>query len=147
MTYLQLITQLSEDTGYTKRELRSILRTVAKIVSSTLCSGQPVQWDAVGTFFNVPEGAHFVRNYKTGERYWTQPRRRIKYKPCETLRNSVRRSIALFKEEEPTEHYLPKKEKSHGNGQVRSGDRPREGGEGKDSREESTRQPQRKHSS
>jgi nucleoid DNA-binding protein len=113
MTYSQLITQLSKNTGYTKRELRTVLRNLAKIISETLCSGQPVQWDSVGLFFNAPEGAHHVRNYKTGERYWTKPRRRVKYKPSTGLRNSVRRSIELFKEEEPTERYLPK-EKAHG---------------------------------
>ena len=88
MTYLQLITKLSEDTGYTKREMRTVLRQVARIVSDTLCMGQPVQWDAVGTLYNVPEGAHHVRNYKTGERYWTKPRRRVRFKPCADLRNS-----------------------------------------------------------
>jgi nucleoid DNA-binding protein len=120
MTYMQLITQIAESTGYTKREVRALLRHTAKAILDALCSGQPVQWDAVGTFFNVPEGAHYVRNYKTGERYWTEPRRRVKFKACEGFRNEVRRSIKLFKDDQIIEQYLPKEDQ-----QSKDGHKPR----------------------
>lgn len=142
MTYMQLITRLSDDTKYTRRELRAILRHTAKIITEALSGGQRVQWDAVGAFINVPEGAHHVRNYKTGERYWTKPRRKVKFKPCDILRNKVRRSVELFQDTEASEQYLPKKEHS---GKIRSGDRPKESGTGEAGGEEPIRQPQHQH--
>ena len=141
MTYQQLISQLSEDTKYTKRELRTILRHIARILAETLSSGHTVKWDSVGAFYNMPDHVYCVRNYKTGERYWTKPRRKIKFKPSIRLRNKVRQSIALFQEPTVTEQYLPKEH----HGEVRSGDRPGKGGTGKDSGKESTGQSQRQH--
>lgn len=120
MTYLQLISQLSEDTKYTKREIRAILRQMTKIVTDALVGGQKVHLMGIGSLSSAPDHIYCVRNYKTGERYWTKPRRRIKFKPCTPIRNKVRQSIALFQEPDTTEQYLPKEE--HRNGKIRRGD-------------------------
>ena len=146
MIYNELIAQLAEETKYTKREIRTILRQAAKLVTAALVSGQKVYWHSIGSFHNVSQRAYHVRNYKTGERYWTIPRRRVKFTPSIPLRNKVRQSIVLFQEPETTQQYLPKKVPNE-HGQVRSGDRSREGGEREDSRKEPTKQSQRQHPS
>ncbi|CAB4131720.1 HimA Bacterial nucleoid DNA-binding protein [uncultured Caudovirales phage] len=143
MTYTQLVAKISEETNYTKREVRKLLRTVAMTIRGSLTSGQNVQWSNVGTFYNVPEGAHHVRNYKTGERYFTKPRRKIRFKPCTDLKYEVRRSVVLFQEANTINQYLPMEDID--DGKVRSGNRPKESGTRKDSGEEPAKQPQRQH--
>lgn len=133
MTYSELVTKVSEETNYTKREVRKLLRIVAATIHNALTGGQNVKWNTVGTFFNVPAAPHSVRNYKTGERYWTKARRRIRFKPCTTLKFGVRNSVILFQEPDVINQYLPKE---NADGKICSSDRPKESGTRKNSREE-----------
>jgi DNA-binding protein HU-beta len=131
MTYLQLIAKVSEETQYTKREVRSLLRQIARTIGDSLIVGQNVQWDALGTFLNLHAAAKRVRNYKTGEWYWIDARRRIKFKPSIDLRLNVANSTAQFQESDVVNQYLPKET---ADGKVRSGNRPKEGRTRKDGR-------------
>jgi DNA-binding protein HU-beta len=126
MEFQELVTVLSRETKYTKREIRRILLLFADIVGRALEEGRDIQVYNLGRFKNLESGARSGRHPVTGERIPIPPSRRIKFDPIPMLRERVKKSADLFKKESlETRYGLPRKEKQHG--KVRSGNRPRQG--------------------
>jgi nucleoid DNA-binding protein len=134
MTYQELIDRLTEDTKYTRREVRLLVEKLAKILSTTLANGQDIQIRGLGTFLNVPAAARTARNPFSGEIMRIPARRRVKFTPNRTLLAEVRASVKHFRSPTPQEHYgltaLSQVRRTE-DGQVRSSDRPQEGANGK----------------
>jgi nucleoid DNA-binding protein len=131
MEFQDLVIALSDETHYTRREIRRILRVFAKVVREGLSDGLDVKIPGLGRFENVPSAARSGRNASTGERFVIPPSRRVKFVPCDKLRVGVKESVDLFKEESLARRFgLPRKEKKRG--EVRSRDRPQEGPEGEE---------------
>jgi len=125
MEFQDLVTVLAEQTNYTPREIRQILRLFVQSIVETLTEGRDVQVWGLGKFRNVAAGARSGRHAVTGERVLIPPSRRIKFEPIQEFREKVKTSATLFnKESLETKYGLPKKEKD--SGKVRSRNRPQQ---------------------
>jgi DNA-binding protein HU-beta len=96
MLYQDLIGAISDETKYTRREIRKILRVMARIMREELSSGRDVQIYGVGKWHNKPAAPKEARNARTGERIRLPARRRVKFTPCEALSEGVRASVVVF---------------------------------------------------
>jgi len=115
MEFQELVTELSNQTNYTKREIRHILRLLVKLIVENIVNGRDVQIWGLGRFRNLPAKARTGRHYITGARIDIPASRRLKFEPIIEIKNRVRESISLFKKESLEAKYgLPKKEKRHG---------------------------------
>ena len=123
MTYQQLIVQVADNTSYTRREIRKILRLVSSAVINELAGGGEVSWRGLGAFKNVPRKSHYVRNVFTGKMYWTEPSRRVRFVSSLKLRKKVIESTKIFVEPDLAKRYLPKETQGGQSGKVRSTDR------------------------
>jgi DNA-binding protein HU-beta len=133
MEFQDLVVALSEETRYTRREVRTILRAFAKVVREGLSDGLDVKIPGLGRFENVHAAARSGRNATTGERVPIPPSRRVRFVPCDALRDGVKRSFDLFKEESLSKRFgLPRKERPRG--KVRSRDRPKQGAQREEGR-------------
>lgn len=130
MNYQELIEHVAEDTRYTKREIRAILRAFSKVVQETLFSGRDVYIENLGFFLNVPAAARSVMDPRTKRQFIMPATRRVKFVPSRFVKHKIRESHKLFAKVDPVEHFgLGRKD----DGQVRSGDRSEEGsGEGEE---------------
>jgi len=132
MEFQELVTVLSRETRYTKREIRRILLLFADVVGRALEEGRDIQVYNLGRFKNLESGARSGRHPVTGERIPIPPSRRVKFEPIPTLRERVKNSVTIFRKESlETRYGLPKKEKQHG--KIRSGHRPKQDPKGKES--------------
>jgi len=132
MEYQELIEAVAGQTKYTKREIRKIMRLVARTIREAMGRGRDVQYHGLGRFVNVLEKARKGRNRYTGEAIIIPPRRRVRFRPNEVLRIMVAQSQEVFKEPDLRERFGLKK--GANDGKVRSGDRPKEGANGKEGR-------------
>jgi nucleoid DNA-binding protein len=133
MEYQELISVLSDETKYTRREIRKILRLFAKHVRKALGDGRDVHIYGLGKLQNCPAKARVARDPRTnGAKPMIVPAtRRVRFIPSDDLKAIVQASITLFKEENLELRFgLPRKEKRHG--KVRSRDRSEEGTQGKE---------------
>jgi integration host factor subunit beta len=132
MEFQELVTVIADQTSYTRREIRQILRLLAQIVGDAVEEGRDVHMCDLGTFRNLEAGARVGRHPRTGARIDIPARRRLKFEPEIMLRNRIRASkifkevplekrYGVPKERSLTERYgLPKKGKRHG--KIRSRD-------------------------
>jgi len=132
MELMDIVCEVSKRTRYTRREIRKILRVAASIVKEELSHGRNVSWRGMGRFENVYRKACIARDPRTHGKttMHVPPGRRFRFVPCKEIVALVKKSKEHFQQTKPEERYLPK-EKRHG--KVRSGDRPQEGRERKDS--------------
>lgn len=133
MEFQELVETLSTQSRYTRREIRQIVLLLIEIIRDNLAHGRDTQLRKLGKFRNVPAGVKCVRNKYTGERRLLPPSRRVKFEPTQELKELVRSSESLFKQESLESRFgLPKKEDKHG--KVRRRDRPRQGPKRKEGR-------------
>jgi DNA-binding protein HU-beta len=131
MEFQDLVTVLAEQTNYTRREIRQILRELAQIIGQAIEEGRDVHVWGLGKFRNVEAKARSGRHPVTGERIPIPPSRRLKFEPTDELRDRAKASADLFNKETLEVRYgLPKKEKRHG--KVRSRNRSQQGAKGKE---------------
>ena len=111
MLYQDLIGTIADETSYTRREIRKILRVMARITRSELCSGRDVQIYGVGKFHNKPAKARMARHPITGAPLPIPARRRVKFIPSEPLIEAVRQSVVVFQDVDLQERFgLTKKQ-------------------------------------
>lgn len=133
MQWQELVSALSDETKYTRREVRSLLRTLSEIIVDNLSQGRDVQVLGLGWFLNVPAAPRSGRHPVTGERIPIPASRRVKFDPTDEVRAGVKASADLFIVESPEKRFgLSTTEEDHG--KVRSPDRQGQGPPGKEGR-------------
>jgi nucleoid DNA-binding protein len=153
--FQEIVARVSEDTHYTKREIRKILRTLARVMREAIASGRDVQLYGVGWIRNVYRPPMKGRNYYTGQPVDIPAGRRLRFRACDAMKDAVDRSKAIFEAQDllarfgvrtdPEEKPEPKQPASRSKeillgkrrnrrGKVRRGDRSEQGSEGKDGR-------------
>jgi nucleoid DNA-binding protein len=125
MTYQDLLAQLSDETRYTRRELRYILRALARLIKDHICSGSRVIYTGLGVFRNIEAGPWSGRNPVTGDRILVPAKRRVTFKGSRDFKARLEKTVNKFKDPDIVSKYLPK---GRSNGKVRSTDRPKETG-------------------
>lgn len=124
MNYQELIEHVAEDTRYTKRQIRAILRSIVKVMQDALFSGRDVHVEGLGHFLNAPAAARSVMDPRTKQQVTMPATRRIKFVPSRHVKHKIRESQKLFVRVDPMERFgLGRKD----HGEVRSGDRSEEG--------------------
>lgn len=96
MEHQEIVEELASATNYTKREARRILRNLVLIIRDALAAGRDVRLEGLGRLLNTPVSPRQVRNPHTGERFVSDPSRRVRFVPSTKLRNSVKASIRFF---------------------------------------------------
>ena len=115
MDYQELIVNVATETGYTKREIRHILRVLARTIVENVVSGRDVQIWELGTFKNLPAKARVGRHAVTGDPIPIPEGRRVKFEPMRKFKSRVRRSLTLLRGDSLEMRFgLPRKEKSRG---------------------------------
>lgn len=144
MEFREVIIAVADETRYTRKEIRRILRVLARVTQEELAAGRDVQLRGIGKFKNVQGKARKGRNKFTGAPIDIPPMRRLKYRPSDQIIDALIKSESVFKEEglekrfglepaRPVENRtrtILRGRRVHG--KVRSGDRPEQGTEGKE---------------
>jgi DNA-binding protein HU-beta len=133
MTFTEFTREWARRTGYTPVELQKINREFVNLLVEILADGHSLRVYKLGIFSNEPDKPKPVRNPITGEWRMTPPRRKLKFRPIETVRDKVRWSNV----NKPETFGL---EEEHG--EVRSKDRSAKSRKGKAGREGQHTQPQ-----
>lgn len=84
MTYDELIKALSENTGLSAKDCKTVLATVPEVLAANLSAGAKVI-TPLGTFRQVTRASRQVRNIKTGVLMQTKEKRVITLKPGKGL--------------------------------------------------------------
>ena len=123
MTTPELIAELAKRSGYTRREVKKLLRHLAETFFDVMGRGCDIQLDCLGMFENKPGAWKTGRERFSGERFMIPPLRYVKFHPSAKLKRAVRKSDQYFIKDDPLTRYLPR---GPVHGKVRSSDRPTE---------------------
>jgi len=117
MEQQELIAKLSERTHYTKREIRTLLRTLVLIIREELSSGHDVVINGLGAFRNVAGKARRsglngrtkgLRGKPIVQIVETPATRRVRFYPAGVLVKAAKASMRLFTENLSKKFGLPK---------------------------------------
>ncbi len=89
MNKKELISQVSEDTGYHKKEIKEILEGTLNAISDALANGEKVQLVGFGTFEVSERAAREGRNPQTGKKIKIAARKVPKFRPGKVLKDQV----------------------------------------------------------
>jgi len=91
MTKAELIEELAEKTGATKRDVTNVVDALLEAIKSALQKGEKVQLIPFGSFEVRKRKAREGRNPKTGEKLLIAARTVPAFHPGKELRDSVNR--------------------------------------------------------
>lgn len=89
MTKAELVTIISQDTGFTKVDSEKALGSVLGGIESALQNGESVTLVGFGTFSVGERAARKGRNPKTGEEIDIPAKRAVKFKAGKGLNSSI----------------------------------------------------------
>tara|TARA_B100002019_G_C21206810_1_gene567138 strand:- start:869 stop:1141 length:273 start_codon:yes stop_codon:yes gene_type:complete len=89
MNKAQLLSQLSEQSGVTKKDAESVLEALTSVVSESLKSGDKVSIAGFGTFKVRENSARTGRNPQTGESIQIAASKSASFKPSKQLKDSL----------------------------------------------------------
>ncbi len=89
MNKTELIDAIAKDTGLTKKDSESALKSFIEVVSKELSKGHEVQLIGFGTFAVGKRAARTGRNPKTGEEIKIAASKTPKFKPGKALKDKV----------------------------------------------------------
>ena len=89
MNKTDLIDAIAKDTGLTKKDSESALKSFIEVVSKELSKGHEVQLIGFGTFAVGKRAARTGRNPKTGEEIKIAASKTPKFKPGKALKDKV----------------------------------------------------------
>ncbi|MCL4408312.1 MAG: HU family DNA-binding protein [Thermotogae bacterium] len=89
MNRKELINAVAEETGYTKKEVGSVLEWVLNSITEALKNNEKVQLVGFGTFEVVSRAARQGRNPQTGKAIKIPARRSPKFKAGKNFKNEV----------------------------------------------------------
>jgi len=87
MTKADIVEQIYERVGFSKKESADLVETVFSVIKDTLSSGQKVKISGFGNFVVREKNARKGRNPQTGEEILLEARRVLTFKPSLVLKN------------------------------------------------------------
>ena len=87
MTKAEIVEQIYEQVGFSKKEAAELVETVFEIIKETLASGEKVKISGFGNFVVRDKNARKGRNPQTGEEILLEARRVLTFKPSLVLKN------------------------------------------------------------
>lgn len=89
MTKAQLVAQMAGDAGVTQKQAQEALESLFAQLSKTLKSGDSITLPGLGSFSVVKRKARKGRNPRTGEEIKIAASKSVKFKPSQTLKNTL----------------------------------------------------------
>jgi integration host factor subunit alpha len=89
MTKLEIVTNLYEKLGFSKRECANIVDTFFEIIKKTLASGENVKVSGFGNFVVKEKKARRGRNPQTGTEIEISKRRVLNFRLSQVLKDEI----------------------------------------------------------
>ena len=89
MTKLEIVTNLYEKLGFSKRECANIVDNFFEIIKEELAAGENVKISGFGNFVVRDKNSRTGRNPQTGQEITITARRVLTFKPSQVLKNSL----------------------------------------------------------
>ena len=89
MTKAEIVEQIYERVGFSKKESAELVERVFQIIKETLASGEKVKISGFGNFVVAAKHARKGRNPQTGEEIQLEARRVLTFKPSLVLKNAL----------------------------------------------------------
>lgn len=89
MTKADIVQQIYEKVGFSKKESGEIVESVFSIIKGTLEKGEHVKISGFGNFVVRDKNSRKGRNPQTGEEIEISARRVVTFKPSQVLKNNM----------------------------------------------------------
>ena len=89
MTKAEIVEQIYEQVGFSKKESAELVEKVFEIIKETLADGEKVKISGFGNFVVREKNARKGRNPQTGEEILLDARRVLTFKPSLVLKNML----------------------------------------------------------
>ncbi len=90
MLKIDLIKEISTQTGLSQKDASSSLQAFIKILTKSLKKGESTSLVGFGTFKVIKAAARKGRNPRTGKELQIKASKRVKFTPGKTLKDSVK---------------------------------------------------------
>jgi integration host factor subunit alpha len=87
MTKAEIVEQIYEQVGFSKKESAELVEKVFQTIKETLAEGEKVKISGFGNFVVRPKNARKGRNPQTGQEILLEARRVLTFKPSLVLKN------------------------------------------------------------
>ena len=87
MTKAEIVEQIYEQVGFSKKESAELVEKVFQTIKETLSEGEKVKISGFGNFVVRPKNARKGRNPQTGQEILLDARRVLTFKPSLVLKN------------------------------------------------------------
>ncbi|MBW2269024.1 MAG: integration host factor subunit alpha [Deltaproteobacteria bacterium] len=87
MTKAEIVEQIYEQVGFSKKESAELVEKVFQTIKETLAQGEKVKVSGFGNFVVRPKNARKGRNPQTGQEILLDARRVLTFKPSLVLKN------------------------------------------------------------
>ena len=87
MTKAEIVEQIYEQVGFSKKESAELVEKVFQTIKETLARGEKVKISGFGNFVVRPKNARKGRNPQTGKEILLEARRVLTFKPSLVLKN------------------------------------------------------------
>lgn len=91
LTKKEIIKAVSEENGFSKNQSVELVETLIEIIKKTLVSGDYVLVSGFGTFRVIAKKERKGRNPATGEDLILEPRRVVRFRESDNLREKINR--------------------------------------------------------
>ena len=89
MTKADLVENIYQKTGFSKKESAELVETVFDLIKSTLEEGEKIKIAGFGNFVVKEKATRRGRNPQTGDEIKISSRRILTFKPSQVLKNSI----------------------------------------------------------
>ena len=88
MTKREIVKSVSESTGFTQKDVLSVVDKVFETIASVVAN-EDVAITGFGKFATTERSARIMRNPSTGEQVSVPAKRILKFKPAKSLKDSL----------------------------------------------------------
>ncbi|MBE0500975.1 MAG: integration host factor subunit alpha [Desulfuromonadales bacterium] len=89
MTKADLVENIYQKTGFSKKDSADIVETVFDLIKTTLEEGEKIKIAGFGNFVVKEKATRRGRNPQTGDEIKISSRRILTFKPSQVLKNSI----------------------------------------------------------
>ena len=89
MTKLDIIRNVNEQLGFSKKDSTAIVESVFEIIKNNLAGGEKIKISGFGNFVVRKKNARRGRNPQTGEEIEIAPRKVLNFKASQVLRRAL----------------------------------------------------------
>ena len=105
LTKAKIAERIYSETYFTTREAESLLESLLEVMKESLCDGEPIKLQGFGSFTIQSKKSRKGRNPSTGKSMIIPPRKAIKFKPANALKEDISIPICLpYRQKRPRKH-------------------------------------------